>query len=237
LFVGFVVATASFGEDSKAKALLVGKWAPVAESKDDDAAKTKPAAKPAAGKMRGKTAKAAKPPEPLPKFLIEFTKDGKVRLDGDPSTMQGALKFINPLEITGMKLGPQAKAIKINYKFTAEEQVEVAADHMWLMEKLSGGATEALSPAKLEELRKEYQPRETLGVAVTSKELTLTNEQGKPLKFRRYAGKPLAEAEAERTAQDLERGLDPLRDYMRQQGINIAPAPDAPKKKTKRGQN
>jgi hypothetical protein len=124
-----------------------------------------------------------------------------------------------------MKFAPQNKYLKISYQFTDADNIEVSADHTWLLERLGSGAT-AISPAKARDLDREYRPRETLRVSATSKELKLTNEQGKPVTFRRYTGDSLDVAEGKRREADLRSGLKPLEGILRQQGINIGAPPD-----------
>jgi hypothetical protein len=218
------------GADGKgdAKKWLTGKWAPAptpaaaaatAKKQSGADASTKGKAK-SKIKTRGKRAAAKKPAEELPKLVIEFTKDGKIRLDGDPSTLGEKLRFIKPLTIFPMKVAPENKYLKISFQFTSDDTVEVAADYSWLMEKLSAGGGE-ISPDKAKELYREFHPREKLRVAATSKELKLTDEQGKSLTFRRYTGDSLDVAEGKRREAELRAGLKPFEAILKQQGVNI----------------
>jgi hypothetical protein len=174
-------------------------------------------------KTRTKRPAAKKAIEELPKFVIEFTKDGKIRLDGDPSTLAQTetLRFLKPLAMFPMKFAPQNKYVRITYQFTGDDTVEIAADHSWLMEKLSAGGRDEISPERAKELDREFRPRETLRVTATSKQLTLTNEKGKSITFRRYTGDSLDVAEGKRREAELRSGLKPLEGFLKQQGINI----------------
>jgi hypothetical protein len=228
LLFGFAFSARLQAAEGDAKKWLAGRWAPAptaaaAEKKTgpdtSSVGKTKAKTKP-----RAKRQVAKKVAEDLPKLVIEFTKDGKVRLDGDPSTLGDTFRVIKPLALFPMKFSPQNKYLKINYQFTDDDTLQVSADHSWLLERLSAGGT-GISPAKAKELDREYRPRETLQVVATSKELKLTNEQGKSVTFRRYAGDSLDVAEGKRREADLRSGLKPLEAILRQQGINTgAPA-------------
>jgi hypothetical protein len=214
----------SAGADDQVKKWLVGRWAPEPEKPVGGIA-TAPKAK-----AKGRAKKAAgKAPAELPKCVIEFTKDGAIRLDGDTSALGSSFRFIKPLANLGGRVSPQTRTIKINYKFSDDQSIEVVADHSWLLDKLSGGGP--IPPDKIKQLNEEYHPRETLSVAASSKTLTLTNAEGQSLKFRRYTGRPLAEEEARRTEAELRKGLEPLSDILRQQGINVgAPEGKAPRR-------
>jgi hypothetical protein len=221
LMIGVSQSASAPAADGDAKKWLTGRWAPAATAAantSDPAAN--PAGKPKA-KIKGKSKRTAtkKAAEEIPKLVVEFTKDGKVRLDGDPSILGEAFRVIKPLALFPMRFSPENKYLKINYQFTGDDVVEVSADHSWLLEKLSAGARE-ISPEKAAELNREYHPRETLRVAASSKQLTLTNEQGKSFVFRRYAGDSLDVAEGKRTQAELRKGLAPLESILRQQGIN-----------------
>jgi len=217
--------------DGDAKKWLTGRWAPVlaataaaadkkAGTEVNPGAKVKPKIK-----TRTKRPAAKKTLEEPPKFVIEFSKDRKIRLDGDPSTLGKTFRFIKPLAMFPMKFAPQNKYVKITYQFTGDDSVEISADHSWLMEKLSSGGRGSIPPDKAQELEREFRPRETLRVVATSKQLTLTNEQGESLTFRRYTGDSLDVAEGKRREADLRSGLKPLESILRQQGINVgAPA-------------
>jgi hypothetical protein len=218
--------------DGDAKQWLSGRWAPAPAAgavEKKSGPETNPVGKPRV-KMKAKARRQAvkKVAEDIPKLVIEFTKDGKVLLDGDPSTLGDTFRVIKPLAVFPMKFAPQNKYLKINYQFTHDAPIEVSADHSWLIERLSAGAT-AISPAKARELDREYRPRETLRVVATSKELKLTNEHGKSVAFHRYAGDSLDVAEGKRREADLRSGLKPLEAILRQQGINTgAPADGKP---------
>jgi hypothetical protein len=222
-----------------AKKWLTGRWAPasmppavaaIAEKQSGADANPKGKVK-AKIKAKGKRAAAKKVAEQLPKLVIEFTKDGKIRLDGDPSTLGEKLQFIKPLALYPMKVAPENKHLKISYQFISDNTVEVSADYSWLMEKLSAGGGE-ISPERARELAREFRPREKLRVDATSKELKLTDEQGKSLTFRRYTGDSLDVAEGKRREAGLRAGLKPFEDILKQQGINVgAPADAKPTRK------
>jgi hypothetical protein len=214
-----VLSPRAYGAEGEAKKWLVGRWAPV-PAKPAEEAKPAVASKAKMSPKRS-TARKTSEPAPLPKCLLEFTKDGKVLLDGDfaPLSGLGFLKPLKPLTDFGTRLSPQTKNIKITYQFTGDDAIEVSADHTWLLEKLSGGGSPP-SPEKAKELIKEYQPRETLKVVAKYNELRLTDDQGQSFTFRRYTGLPLAEAEGKRREEELRRGMAPLNSILEQQGIN-----------------
>jgi hypothetical protein len=222
-----------------AKKWLTGRWAPVpmptaatAAAEKQSGADANPKGKVKAKiKTKGKRAAAKRAAEVLPKLVIEFTKDGKIRLDGNPSTLGEKLRFIKPLAIFPMKVAPENKHLKISYQFMSDDTIEVSADYTWLMEKLSAGGSE-IPPEMAKELDREFRPREKLRVAATSKELKLTDEQGKSLTFRRYTGESLDVAEGKQKEAELRAGLKPFEAILKQQGINIggpAEAKPAPK--------
>jgi hypothetical protein len=214
--------------EGDAKKWLTGRWASTpavaAEKKSGQDANQvgKPKVKMKARAKRQATPKIA---EDLPKLVIEFTKDGKIRLDGDPSTLGDTLRVMKPLALFPMRFAPQNKYLKINYQFTGDDTIDVSADHSWLLERLSAGGAD-ISPAKARELDREYRPRETLRVVATSKELKLTNEQGKSVTLRRYSGDSLDVAEGKRREAELRSGLKPFEAILKQQGINIKPPAD-----------
>src|SRR5262245_29299681 len=93
-----------------AKKWLTGRWAPAptataaaATAEKQSGADANPKGKVKAKiKTKGKRAAAKKGAGELPKLVIEFTKDGKIRLDGNPSTLGEKLRFIKPLAIFPM---------------------------------------------------------------------------------------------------------------------------------------
>ena len=204
--------------DDQAKKWLVGRWAPLPENKPDPAT-----AKPAKAKAKSRTKKPAahKVVEELPKCVIEFTKDGAIRLDGDTSALGSNFKFIKPLAAVAMRVSPETRNIKITYEFKDDKSIEVSADHTWLLEKLSAGGAGELPPEKAKQLLEEYRPKETLKFTASGKTLTLTNAQGQSLSLRRYTGGTLEAEESRRRQAEMKSGLDPLRDILKKQGINI----------------
>jgi hypothetical protein len=230
VLVGLVLSPLSPGADPKTKKLLVGRWAlvearpPAADAKaapgKKGAAKKPATAKRLAGRKGAAAAKAA--PE-IPKFVLEFTEDGKVRLDGDTAIFGDTFRFLKPLADFHVQVAPQARFIKITYKVTDEGKVEVVADHSALLEKGLAGGRGDLPPEKIKALLEEYHPRETLTVAVTARVLTLTNERGESRTFRRHAGGTIAELQGQQREQELRKGLAPLQDILKQQGINVRP--------------
>jgi hypothetical protein len=224
ILAGLVLSARLEAADGESKKWLPGRWAPSAAEKKPDSEPKASLRRKAKTKLRSKRLAAKKTAEELPKLVLEFTKDGKVRLDGDPSALGDTFRFIKPLAAFPMKFAPENKYLKIDYHFIGDDSVEVSADHSWLMEKLSAGGG-PIAPEKAKELLREYRPRERLAVTATSKELTLSNEQGKTVTFRRYSGEALDVAESKRRAQEVRRGLAPFQDILKQQGINIgAPA-------------
>jgi hypothetical protein len=214
--------------DGSAKKWLTGRWAAASVATAVAAPEKKVGAQADSGgrvknkvKTRTKRAVAKKSVDELPKFVIEFTKDGKIRFDGDPSTLGETFRFIKPLAMFPMKFAPQNKYIKITYQFTDDDTIEVSADHTWLMERLSAGGRGEISPEKAQELNREFHPHETLRVVASSKQLTLTDDRGKSLTFRRYTGEPLDVAEGKRREAEVRSGLKSLEGILKQQGINI----------------
>src|SRR5262249_3096622 len=118
------IAAVASGADKKPAELIVGRWAlVVADATPVPAADAaKPAAKPSAGKSGratapGKVQAKPKAPEPLPKLVLEFTKDGKVRLDGETSVVPDPPRFLKPLADTMVRADPRMKAMAITYRF------------------------------------------------------------------------------------------------------------------------
>jgi hypothetical protein len=228
--VGLVLSPPSSGADSKTKKLLVGRWALVEDkvpAADQDAApgkkdarKKAAAPKKPVGRKRGAGAKAA---AEIPKFVLEFTNDGKVRLDGNASVFGDTFRFLKPLADFSVRVAPEAQYIKITFEVTDDDKVEVLADHSALLEKAMAGGRGDLPPEKIKELREAFYPRETLTVAVTAQALTVTNERGVSRKFRRHTGGTLAELEAKQREQGLRQGLAPFQDIFKQQGIKVRP--------------
>src|SRR6516162_5129424 len=106
---GLVVSARVQADDGDAKKWLTGRWAP-APAEKKSGPETNPAGKPKAKmKARAKRQAVRKIAEDLPKLVIEFTKDGKVRLDGDPSTLGDSFRVIKPLAMFPMKFAPQNK--------------------------------------------------------------------------------------------------------------------------------
>jgi hypothetical protein len=228
---GFVLSPQSSGADPKTRKLLVGRWALVEEKPlvlaDAKAgSEKKPATRKATSKKKPASKKgaagAAAAPE-IPGFIIEFTGDGKLRLDGNASVFRDTYRFLKPLADFNIRVAPEARYIKISYEFIDDESMAVVADHSALLEKLSAGASASLPPDKIKELTEQFFPRETLTVAVTARTLTLTNERGKSRTFRRHTGGTLAELESKQRDRELRQGLDPFRDILKQQGINVRP--------------
>jgi hypothetical protein len=228
--VGFVLSPMAAAADPKTKTLLVGRWAlveeklpatdvPAAPGKKDDRKKAA-AVKKRTGRKRAGGASAA---TEIPKFVFEFTKDGKLRLDGDTAVVGDTFRFIKPLADFSVRVAPEAKYFNITYEVINDDKVEVVADHSALLEKGLAGGRESLPPEKIKELNERFHPRETLTVAVTAQGLTLTNERGESRKFRRHTGGTLAEIEARQREQELRKGLAPLQDILKQQGINVRP--------------
>jgi hypothetical protein len=216
----------SEGADDPAKKWLVGRWAPVSEKAPDSAdakapeSKSKPKSKP---KTSAKKPAASKAPEELPKCVIEFTKDGAIRLDGEVSALGSNFRFAKPLADVAIRVSPETRNIKINYEFKDAKSIDVSADHSWLLEKLSAGGS--IPPEKAKQLNEEYRPRETINVSADAKTLTLTNASGQSSTFRRYTGGSLMEEEGRRREADLRNGLSPFTDILKQQGINTGAPP------------
>jgi hypothetical protein len=210
--------------DDPAKKWLFGRWAPAPEKTSDPAAAKTPKAK-AGPKAKSKRSATPKAPEELPKFVIEFTRDGAIRLDGDPSALGPNFRFLKPLaEVADLRVAPEMRAIKITYEFKDARSIDVSADHSWLLEKLTAGAG-PIPRERLKQLNAEYHPRETLTVSADPRTLTLTNAQGRSTAFRRYTGDTRAVEEGRRREAELRNGLAPLGEFMRQQGINTGAPP------------
>src|SRR5579883_2513538 len=120
LTVGILLCIALPAAAGDPPAKLVGRWTPVvtapaptpttAPAASPDGTVTKSTAKKSksapkkAGSSSKSTTKAAVPP----KAILEFTKDGKIRLDGDVASL-GDLKFLKPLRLMSdyqMKVAP-----------------------------------------------------------------------------------------------------------------------------------
>ena len=169
------------GADGEPKKWLTGRWA-LAGPEKPATAKTEPtSAAPSKSKTKAKTTPNAKKPstkasnQEIPKFVLEFTSDGKVRLDGETSALGESFRFIKPLAAVSARVAPQALNVKIDYRFNSDDTVEIVADHSWLLEKLSSGGG-SVTPEQAKELKEFYFPRETLRVAANSKVLTLSND-------------------------------------------------------------
>jgi hypothetical protein len=113
-------------------------------------------------------------------YALEFTGEGKVHLGGDFAPLTD-FRFAKPLKVLvdfGLRPGTN---LDITYRCLSDTRLEIRANYLPLLEKLSAGATKAPSA----EVVNEYTPTETLTYTVTEKELTLTNDQGKSLRLRR----------------------------------------------------
>jgi hypothetical protein len=222
LVVGLALPAGGFAADDPASKALVGRWGLVQDKPAPPAtpAPTRPGTRPP---VNPRMPPPPKPRDELPKALLEFTADGMVRVEGDTAAFGGNLKTLKPLGDVNLQVGLQNQAIKITYTSTGDKAIEVAANHLWLLDKLSAGGQGQLPPEKVRELMETYQPKETLQFAVTGADLTLTNEQGKAVKFRRFAGKSLSDEEGKRREEDLRKGLDPFKSILEQQGIKTKP--------------
>jgi hypothetical protein len=115
-----------------------------------------------------------------PKFVLEFTGEGKVHLSGAFAPLT-EFRFAKPLKMYSDFGQQPGRNLGITYRCVSDTRLEIKANYLPLLEKLSAGATTAPKP----EVIAEYTPTETLTYAVTEKELTLTNDQGKILRLRR----------------------------------------------------
>jgi hypothetical protein len=218
------IATSSHSQgDDPVRKWLIGRWAFQPEGKTDSPKASAPNAKiKARAKSKAKRQAARRVEEELPRIVIEFTKTGSIRLDGDASALGSDFRFIKPLAEVSARVSPETRNIKINYEIKQDHSIDVSADHTWLLEKLSAGGG-AIPPERARQLQSEFRPRETVDVAVDSKTLTLTNSAGQSLHFRRYTGATLAAEEARRRGQDIKNAISPFQDILRQQGINVGP--------------
>jgi len=113
------------------------------------------------------------------KYTLEFTGEGKVHLRGAFAPLT-EFRFAKPLKVLA-DFGVQTGTNLITYRCVSDTQLEISANYLELLDKLSAGADKEPPP----EVIAEYTPTETLTYTVTEKELTLTNEQGKSLRLRR----------------------------------------------------
>jgi hypothetical protein len=122
------------------------------------------------------------PAEKGDKYTIEFTKDGRVWLEGERFASLGKVfRFAKMFGDFGIQPG---RNIAITYKPVNDQQMEIMADLTPLAEKLSaGGRGDSTRPPR--ELAKDIKPRDTIGYTVTADELTLTNEAGESIRLRR----------------------------------------------------
>jgi hypothetical protein len=107
-----------------------------------------------------------------------FAGDGQLALGGDIAPLGTILKSLTILTDFNIKPG---KNMPITYKCVSDTQMEVEVDLSVLLEKLSAGRDGRPPPDASQKLH----PEETLTFAVTGKELTLTNDQGKSIKLQR----------------------------------------------------
>lgn len=110
--------------DDQGKKLLVGRWAFAPEKKPDAAN-----ASGAKAKASAKKPAARKVAEELPKCVIEFTKEGAVRLDGEPSALGPNFRFVKPLADVPIRVSPETRNIKISYEFKDDRSISVSADY------------------------------------------------------------------------------------------------------------
>ncbi len=102
------------------------------------------------------------------KVTIEFTKQGKVNLGGNPSPLAFAFKFVRVLSDFNVKAG----SVPITYQLTKDKRLEVEADLSKVVQALGGDAKNA-------------KARESVKAAVSENELTITNDQGESLTLKR----------------------------------------------------
>src|SRR5262249_37665728 len=114
-----------------------------------------------------------------PKVVLEITGEGKVHLSGNLTPLM-EFRFAKPLKpFADFGLQP-GRNLDITYRRVSDTRLEIRAKYTQLMERLSAGGKN-VPP----EVVKEFHPIEELTYAVTEKELTLTNAQGKVLRLQR----------------------------------------------------
>jgi hypothetical protein len=109
---------------------------------------------------------------------LTFERDGHLIFGGD--MMSFGTIFRNFPLVTDF--GGRPAANTFTYKCISDTQLEVEGDFTALLDKLSAGGhgDGKLSP----DWKEKIHPKETLTYAVTGKELTLTNDQGKSTKLK-----------------------------------------------------
>src|SRR5947209_7638119 len=100
LILGLVVPAGGLAAEDAPPKALVGKWGLVEE-------KPMPPSQPAAARPPAgqRNMPPARPKDELPKVVLEFTTDGKVRVDGEPAAFDGRLKTLKPLGDVLMQVG------------------------------------------------------------------------------------------------------------------------------------
>jgi hypothetical protein len=108
---------------------------------------------------------------------VEFMADGTVVFAGNALDL---LDWKVMKLLRDFNLKPAGNSM--TFKVLDKEHIEIQADFLPLLEKLSAGAPPGAKPGVDVA---EFRPRETLTFAVSGADLTLSSERGKSLKFRR----------------------------------------------------
>jgi hypothetical protein len=210
LILTFASCSSVLATEADLKKNLLGRWAPV------ELAKVAPGSKPA---------NAPKPLAAVPKIVVEFTKDGKLLLEGDTSAFAGTFKFV-PTVMSDFKtwITPQTQGVTLTYEIKGDKEIEVLGDWTGLVQQLGGGAPVGLNA----EQRKMFYPREKIAVLANGKELALINELGKEMKFNRFTStSSLRELEGKRREAELLQGISPFKDILEKQGVKLKDSPSS----------
>jgi len=102
------------------------------------------------------------------RVALDFAKDGKLHLTGNPKGLAFAFQFAGVLD----SFNVQPASVPLTYKLPEAGKLEVEADLAKVLQGLGGDP-------------KMGKVRETATVTVRAKEFTLANKAGKSLTFRR----------------------------------------------------
>ncbi len=118
------------------------------------------------------------------KLVLELTDSGRIHPSGDLTQLVD-FHFASPLKPFagfGLQVG---RNLKITYRCLDDTRMEIEADYTPLLEQLAKGGRGELPPEAAAKMIEEFTPAETLTFTVTENQLTLTNADGKTLRFRR----------------------------------------------------
>lgn len=114
------------------------------------------------------------------KISLEFTKTGTLRLTGEPESLAFAFRFA---KILG-EFKAKPEIMPLQYKVLEQGKLEVESDWFKFLEALEGSDPTKSKNPKVREAAKR-KVLEVIKIAVTDKELTISNDDGKSLVFTR----------------------------------------------------